>query len=1259
MDDDRKTIGIEYYDLQNHNVVQINTCYHFSVFCLISPDYKIQFFKMLFETFDESIHTIGDSNLRLECYPNTLLDCLLQVNQSERLIQYDLCIIKCISLKASRSIHQFLKNNIKPYYQLCDSHETSYILMMHLFLDVNTIQNEHPYINNSTTSITFRLKFLQSKIPTKFYNEKNGFGYFDTTRIFVTNGLYILNIETLRLTLFSTNTTELYKLLPIISFNMETITDNMIDIPSGCFENEKIISYVLIATHLENTVICVNYLRFLPGQLIDEKNEIGSTKWWRERDKLLIENYRQLFPNYENLEIWVESYDSEIELLESFIQLYSQGKLLYALVNNCKAKHFFIGHSIIKYIPFMLRRFKWYQMHQHVEDYVTYDTVSLGDSQIIVKFHKNAYFIDLYRVFKQQHLATKLLKFDVSQNLNPLSIRIYYILGTLKNVEFLQKIATEMNSKFSISLKKLPQNIHNCLTKGNLNITQLEIYPLNEFLINSIKNCSTILNLWFNYQKFFFNITELYPCNLEKALQANTATRTKIAFDYNSFKYRQILSANNFSFIGSSKKPRYLFTTHLNESLLFKSMEIHSKYSDNFIEFDNERYKKNINEFFLQLYEQYPCVDLIKYKSTRKKYCGAAVIAFSGVYFNSIQFDIVSQYPNILIGKQLFTDSVDIISAGTLQKILKTEIYENFSTWLQMDCIQIFIAEDKYSDNFAFYLKNFSLNDTTIVGQLITSIDVVMKLSSEIPLLIYCPDSQSFLNNFLRHLLNVRKNLQNQKNGKLIFEVGQKFLKTTVNSIYGLFGNLHIPVAAMITMLGRKILIFAMKLIPIIILKILMQHIKICYLFHCTYNIDLVHNSNDVNSEMILKIGEKFPFVNSLLSLNKRENFSKTCKLLLTHFSLTTLCENIETISVFNETNISLLYQRCLLDGQISVRHLLETTKKLENQLNNYENNNYIQKIYNELPLAVKNCVFDCDTDGLQFMNTFQIDSKLILQLLNDEIVNVFQLDNIIFTKKENDIVFSLAKKKYTIFKLNPICQLKFLHEQNKNVIYIDDCNLQHVGYQNNELSCFNYLSNFIAVICILIYQNKCHYKFRDIIYSCFNYLENLSPGEIYINIQLNQLNVNSARLRFINKYTQIYSGELRAVYIVKESLISNKNDVSFLEQASLNNLEQLILLDDYIYSKKYQENVENHEIMQLHYGFFLRPFGKIWYKQYCLSTNNKVHNCNNANNFNEMNTMLMINQYFDDWFSKSPQLRCVDELDDFLLNRFIVIKQS
>lgn len=1303
LDDHRSTIGIEYYDLQNYHVVQASTCYQFSVFCLISPQYKMPFFRMLFQTFGESIHIIGDSNLRLESYPNTLLDCLLQVNQSERVVQFDLCIIECVSLEACRRIYNFLKSNLKPYYECVNSLETSYMLMMHLFLDANTIQHDHPWVNEA--KVTFRLKYLKSKISPQVYRTdidvKKAFSYFDPSRIFVSNGLYIYNFETLQLTLFSNDTAELYNLLPMITFDIETTAGNMFDLPTGCTEHEQIISYVLIATHLERAIICVNYLRFLSLQqreLIEEKfGDNGNTKWWKEQDRLLSEKYKRQFQEkYRDLYVWVESYDNEVQLLESFIQLYSRGQLLRALINNSKAKHFFTGHNITKYdMPFMLRRFKWHQMHQFVEDYVTYDTLSLGNDfdteSIIIKFHRNAYFIDSYRIFQNQHLACNLslksltttyLSMDTAKrDLNPVSVRIYYILGTMLQeereeciIEFLRQVANDAmtSSLVTLSLTHLPRDVHLCLTNGNLDIDKLQVYGFDEFLAYNIIDCESVLLLWkkFNYTLLFSLITQIYPCNLEKALQANIATRTKIAFDYIAIKYRQILSAKDFTTIGTSKKLRYLFHCRLNESLFYKTTQIYGRrknndvdINDDCIEIDENRHRKNLDQFFAQVYAQRPITDLVKYKSTKKKYAGAAVIVHPGLYTNCVQLDIISQYPNILSGKKLFTDSVDSCSAGSLQQILTTDLTfrENFSSWISTDCIQIYLAEEESNCNFTLYLSDFSFNlKNPVVGQLIVNVETLLRLPIETPLLIYCPDSRSFLNNFVFDLLKVRKNLkekisflQNENNENLsVLESKQKFIKITANSIYGLFGNMCIPVAAMITLLGRKILIFASKLLPVIILKILIEHVKIWNWFHQN-QLDLAHINFDIRETL----GDRFNthLVESLTSVKGREQFRTTCHLLLSHFSissLATICEISSTNeirlthAILNENNISLLHLRCLLDGQTSVRQLNETVSRLQQMLVELgqSEENYIQNIFNALPLVVKNCVFDCDTDGLQFVNRFDLDSKVILQLLNDEIAKVFEMDNIVFTDKKSSHVFSLAKKKYTTFKFNPLREIK-----NKE-IKIDDCGVQHIGYERNALPCFKYLCNFIAVLCLLIHQGKTlrFYKFREIIWSVFNYLETLSPGELYIKVKLNRLKVDSTRRRFIEKYTQTYNGSLRAVYILNRS--SNKSDTGRLRSLS-SQCEQLVLLDDYVCNVK-QSN--GNKTMQLQYGSFLRTFGKIWFQQYCLSIASV--NDDKKKQFKKQSTMSIIDHYFEDWLLQPQQSRCVSDLDNFLMNRFIVV---
>nr|WIE95287.1 hypothetical protein [Microctonus hyperodae filamentous virus] len=851
-------LGIEIYDVVSHETQMQETCYKYAVSCIVDGQYKEMFFSMLVKVFGDAIDCINDSNVKLKCYPYALLDLLLQVNNCERICEYDLVRIDVNSFILAQRIYGFLLQNPKPYVHVVNSIDLTLMLTMHLTMDDLCTLQQHQLSGKISKLSYYKIRQRRRQQQQQQQQQKISM---------IPNGLYMLDNGTKKMTLFSSDTRELYKFLPMISFDIETISNNLIDIPYGGNVHEKIISYALVGTYFNRLIIIVNYLQFFTTK---------STFWLNVDEKLTrkyCEKYRKNYGNeYTDIYVKIESFTDEVSLLNNFIDVYSTGLICRLLTNNSKQRHFFVGHNIIRYdMPVMLRRFKWHQLHDKIKSYVTFDAGigsddgCGGDDDILIRFNHYAYIVDSYRIFKQHSLVhagglslkslTTTFLDDVKyakQDLNPVSIRIYYMLADYFNLDTadlvdveLMKIltqATYINSvaaaeedneekynQVSIDLqriKNMPKDLIYRLTNKNFDIKRQSVYPLDQFLNYNIMDCMSVIKLWekFDYGLLFSLITQMYPNNLERALHSNVTKRSSYLFHSYALRYRQILASNDFSRNGTLISRPLLLTSASSSSSSIMTTTTGATAVEEFV----EKFKN------LLMDRAQPILSQVKYKTTKKKYAGAAVLMRPGYYCNPLQYDIASQYPNILIGKKFYYDSTDSLSARDLKDILtkNTDLAQIFDLLLSTNALEIYVAED-LNTNYTTYLYNFHVVDNVaaIVGQSIWSQKQLFEyIDDDTPLLLYIPKSDGFLNKYIHDLLIKRKKIQQTlKNADLttvqrkILDAQQKFIKIQVNSIYGIYGNICISIAACTTLFGRKILICAAKLIPIIFLNFVVK----------------------------------------------------------------------------------------------------------------------------------------------------------------------------------------------------------------------------------------------------------------------------------------------------------------------------------------------------------------------------------------------------------------------------------------------------
>lgn len=121
------------------------------------------------------------------------------------------------------------------------------------------------------------------------------------------------------------NLKNLFDTLPTITFDIETISDNLIDVPYGENKNEEMVSFCLIGTLFKDLMIIIVGYKIFFTKLIKPDD-------WIKYNKILTSNLHEYYKTKaKNVFVLIAGYDTEVELLKSFLRWYSEGRLLDSL----------------------------------------------------------------------------------------------------------------------------------------------------------------------------------------------------------------------------------------------------------------------------------------------------------------------------------------------------------------------------------------------------------------------------------------------------------------------------------------------------------------------------------------------------------------------------------------------------------------------------------------------------------------------------------------------------------------------------------------------------------------------------------------------------------------------------------------------------------------------------------------------------------------------------------------------------------------
>ncbi|MBT0716620.1 DNA pol protein [Dolichomitus sp. PSUC_FEM 10030005] len=1311
-----RSLKMDYINVATSVPSTIDLKYEFSVFLVVAPSSKNNLFMLLDHAYGHLISMIYDSDLKFGLNPHTLVDTLLQTSGAERFVEYDLIRITTTSYANMLLLHDQLKKNNrhKNFYYIIEATNCNTMLAFGIMIETVTYRRQHTAVMVGMCDKLVFLKAIETKTSS---GAAMGMAIrksdtFNPQRYFAPCGLYTLQPRTKEIALVSTETASLFNLLPIVSFDIETVTDTMVDIPFGGTDSDQMSSFCLFARYMDAAMILIGYTRVF-SKIAENANGHGNSNFWNDFDRQLETKYHSMYekkmihdresggPPCTIVTVRVKSVESEVKLLQLFEAWYCRGTMFQSLVPEPASNnqpHIFTGHNIIKYdMPFILRRFKWHQMHDTVTRYMREDRLIVD--MPIIKFHPKAIIVDTLQIFKNHQLVsagalklqqlsnTFIRKTATKLDVNSVLIRVLYLLDTYykkrssaltdapatnaaikapKSVskafrEFARtvlSIDSDINPRLlrfslenALSTDFIGCEYRNILSQNNPELTHISTYSIDTILRYNIVDCECVIELLykFDYTNLFTQIIKLYPSTIEMALHGNVTARMDALFSYYSIKYKQLIPsiAKHLSVF----KDRPVYTHNPDPAKLLLSERCPDA-SENEVAVEIIEALSYIHSC---THEIFPVISRVQHRYTKKKFSGAAVFSKSGYYENTIQFDVVSMYPSIIIAKELSLDSTDTISVKTLLTMINDNqtLSQVFDDFVAHGVVKIFIAEDEKNGvgiakdtTILSYLYDFSCppphlattttvaavgssllleNQPNIIGRMVFSCRHLKNLPEDTPLLLCTGESKNFLHSFIKDQLLERKRMQQlaaEETDDLmrrVYDSRQKAIKIAVNSMYGIFGNEYPPLAATTTLYGRKILIYAAKVLIIITFEMCIRldqaergdddNFLNIYKYNYKSSIDAICNvfgtssdDEDSNSGGGVDDDDDTMSIDTLSTdiVSRIPPVTRTRMLRLYNNSTNDVVQAL----------IRAFYRRALLDGSDDINVLNNTLYELHNLESAWGIS--INSLWTAVvPKIVRELIYDGDTDGFQYQNIFNFEPKYLNQRINEEVAKALGVSRIVFEPKVILATMCMTKKKYTIIKSDTAPRIEYQQQQNR--ISLSQITISHNGYERNALPCLKYLCTYMAALCYYMRQQPNVSRrplFRDIIFSFFHYLDTaVAPGELYINIPLTRQKNDSARKQFIEQYSSwLYVGSLSAVFVYSPSDPMREN---------------LVLLERYMNA---------HAKHQLHYSYFFRGFGKIWLNQYLL-VNKAARDTESLKNVKIVN---LIHDYFQQWISKT-----------------------
>lgn len=808
------TWNIKTINLRTLHYRQLQTCYEFVVPIAVtippeatcfSSNVNIHMVCNMLQSFTGSLSFVTrilTTNLMVNVITTGLIETLSNdlgfMGRSELKKRASILIVYCKNYITMKRVYDHVKSLRTPYVYVLPYED-------HLYfgLEVFVKNNGHVAPDFEKSSMLVRhAHFKEPKVNIK--------------SVYTPYGVYVLrqpqcSLNTiyggLEIVLTDKQPPPLHHVLPVISFDIETIASSTNIVPIGVTSDEKISSLVMYCVYGKAQYCLVLFL--LPAHV---RKSVGEEFCRRMSLKYSDRSKRRVFHFL--------SVPSERTLLWNFTKMYLKGVMLSLFNLPPNYPHVLVGHNICQYdIPFIIERYKFHDMQSHLLD--SGAIIMPNSEQTTFIFLENTILFDTLFLARANCLSgtfslSALAKVRLPDNkvgkmeLNSVTIRnLYNIAQTSKNGlnqvdidRLFQVDETENMSKYVSDDTNAQLNLSTYPIKFcSINNCTLAIPYMETILAYNIQDTITVYNIMVDSNIFTIinQLTNLF------GVQLDAATMRGNSYRIGACMVIEALADGQFLFSLLEKRPPDTCIVPQSIPVLLNCGQINKQYA-------SIRLQSLMNGTEIS-------ADL-----TKVGFKGALNYASAGVHWHGKSLDFTSYYPNLMRFLNCDYGSCDILKQSDL---LFLNRFDSLMKLSKRGFLDFYRMDDPGDVQIADLLDPRYRGRE--IGQCLSWDDLVEISEPNTPILCILRDADhtnkdSFLTKLITKMLIRRDERKAQfkkehdpvVRGRLDSE--QLSLKILLNSKYGLkgnpnFHNKHIPLSAAVTLFGRKFLTICSRLI--------------------------------------------------------------------------------------------------------------------------------------------------------------------------------------------------------------------------------------------------------------------------------------------------------------------------------------------------------------------------------------------------------------------------------------------------------------
>lgn len=959
------------------------------------------------------------------------------------------------------SLAHYYKNT----YAISPSHDMYDVLVINCFMSTRLTEQRND--DNNTWLISNKYK---NEIIIKYeYDTNYESGQYNMKKedFFETIGFYSIN-DNNQIIYIPDIDLDGFNLIPVISFDIETIATNMDIVPLCTSVTEAISSIQFVVMFWEYKFTFTILLGSNKSHLIPKFNNFCNRYISKYENKY---NHNSIY-----------CVKTQTEMIEKFIELYVDGGMMKRVTGFFDYPHFLIGHNIIDYDLNVI-------VNNMITNKITMplNRVSIesfpNKKKLLYRFNDNSIILDTLHIIKNNMLSDKMNLKDLTSHfvkndmfkkmdLSAVLIRKTYLIMNLFSSSnwLIDKIFTINDTPIHFN-NDYKDWMYNRIPHSLIAVTKQQLYEL-------YKNDSTLI-----YNKSRYQIDEGYDQYWKVISPSNTSLchlpDIEFVLNYNKLDCLSVIEiAKNLNIYTIGSAFSKMFNTSYEKGLVCgNSIRLmgYLKYSfykhGYFMSYCEDKpiiqKVQNIdmnqitslsletltNELNTNIYDRKRVI-----KNVKGKYAGAINMANQKkiIYNNNISGDFTSFYPSTIIANNFSSSNMDIISIGNLRYITHNTIFNNeiLNTCLESNKIKIYIYDDPVLPTNLLCSPYY--NGITI-SERIFSLSHLFEFNDNTRILIYSSTKHSFFKSIIQQLLDKRKMIKNtmktlkvDSSDYLVLSALQLCYKIIANSCYGVLGSDNskfkaLSIAAGITLFCRE------------------KAIKTAKLFECFYYLQCQKRKQNV------------------LHING----------------------DPVNYKVVNECIYSIKYANSL-----DKHTTFQSIKIPDDMIKRYMD---------------RSMILYADTDGIKFTNYLNLNNEeiaLIFTQVNRVLEEVHGNNSIYFDKEtDSDQICILAKKKYiTIDKKDTGLMIKCTgFEKKANVVIkqIIDYTVRLVCWLYNNKECNDWMEFNVA----------------EFLYDMFTYLNSLNQYQLVSDIPANyHKNQNTNLAKYITIHAPDYIGKIPTV---------------------------------------------------------------------------------------------------------------------------------